>query len=124
MSSPADPPLQDDASGEAWYQKGVTLLEGRQQEREIEEKLRKEMNQSVLVQWHMLLALILGVGTFWQIQKSAPPLLIGLNVFMVLLFILSAIDTANAKRTRAILAWVEHERQKEKARQERAPAGD
>ena len=40
MPLPAEPHFQDDASGEAWFQKGVTLLEGRKQEREIEAKLR------------------------------------------------------------------------------------
>jgi len=41
MPTPAEPRFEDDASGEAWFQKGVTLLEGRKQEREFEEKLRR-----------------------------------------------------------------------------------
>lgn len=114
MPPPAQPRPNDDAANEAWFQKGVTLLEGRKEAREIEEKLRKAMDQSVLLQWQMLLALLLGVSTFWQIQRAAPPLSLGLNVLIVLLFILSAIDNANARRTRALLAWMEHQREKER----------
>lgn len=124
MPPPADSHLEGDASGEAWFQKGVTLLEGRKQEREIEEKLRKAMDQSVLLQWHTLLALILGIGTFWQIETAASLLSIGLNSFLVMLFIFSAIDSANAKRTQAILSWISHEREKEKTRLEGTAARD
>lgn len=119
MSVPIEPKLED----EAWFQKGVTLLEGRKQERETEEKLRKAMNQSVLMQWPMLAALLMGIATFWKIQRVAPPHMIALNVFIILVCILSAIDNANTKRTRAILAWIDHEREKERTRLERASAG-
>lgn len=113
MPPPAEPKFEDDASGEAWFQKGVTLLEGRKQERETEERLRRAMNQSVTQQWQMLPALLLGTSALWQMHRVPDPLLTGLNIFMVVGFVLGAIDNANAKRTQAILDWIEHEREKE-----------
>lgn len=49
---------EDDASGEAWFQKGVTLLKGRKQEREFEEKLRRRMAHSVMYEWQFWLGMM------------------------------------------------------------------
>ncbi|HEY1051793.1 MAG TPA: hypothetical protein VGE39_18610 [Prosthecobacter sp.] len=117
MPPPAEPLLQDDASGEAWYQKGVTLLEGRKQERETEDKLRKAMARSVLQEWQAWLGLFMGFMAIFQAHLGCSPSIVGPTALSSVVMLIAAIDNANAKRTQAILDWIEHQRQKEKAAQ-------
>lgn len=51
MHPPAESKFEDDASGEAWFQKGVTLLHGRNRERAEDELLRRAMARSILQEW-------------------------------------------------------------------------
>lgn len=106
--------LHDDASGEAWFQKGATLLEGRKQERETKEKLLKAMNRSIMQEWHFWLALCFGMFAFAaQLLASAGwGVTIPLTVSGFFSFV-NAMDRVAAKRTQAILAWIEHAREKE-----------
>lgn len=122
MPPSAEPRLEDDASGEAWFQKGVTLLEGRKQERETEEKLLKAMARSILQEWQLALVPVWGVLAFFTYRPEAMSVFLsGIFALCSLLSLIAAIDNANAKRTQAILAWIEHQRQKEMAAQR---AGD
>lgn len=117
MPPPADPVLEDDASGEAWFQKGVTLLEGRKQERETEEQLRKAMGRSIMGQWHFWLAVLFGMGAlllrpagiaWWSM--AVPLAVSGLFSFV------NALDQAAAKRTEAILEWIKYQREKDRVK--------
>jgi len=110
-----EPRLEDYASGEAWFQKGVTLLEGRKQEREIEDKLRTAMGRSILQEWQLVLVPIWGVLAFFAHKSDAMSLfLTGLCALCGLLSLIAAIDNANAKRTQAMLDWMKYQRQKDK----------
>lgn len=115
MPPSADPVLEDDASGEAWFQKGVTLLEGRKQEREIEEKLLRSMHRQTLQEGHTWLALFVGLMAIFQAHLGAAPWLTGLTALSSVIMLIGAIDSASAKRTRAVLAWMEYRQQKDKA---------
>lgn len=112
MRPPAESLLQDEASGEAWYQKGVTLLEGRKQEREIEANLRKVMTRSVLLEWQTGVTLFIGILALFQAHLASGPLIVGLTAFCSVVSLLGAIDTANAKRTQAMLDWMDYLRQR------------
>lgn len=114
MSTPSEPPFEDDASGEAWFQKGVALLEGRKQERELEEKLRRQMAHSVMYEvqfWiGMMMVLVLFFGANVAGSEAAR---FGPAVLAVVMFA-GAIDNAAAKRTQAMLEWIEHQKTKGK----------
>lgn len=107
MSNP-EPRCEDDASGEAWFKKGVTLLEGRKQEREFEEKLRRRMAHSVMYEWQFWL------GMMWVLLLFFSPNVAGAEVTRFIATIASvvsfalAIDGAAAKRTLALLEWMEY----------------
>lgn len=124
MPPSAEPLFQDDASGEAWLQKGAALLEGRKHEREIEEKLRKAMTRSVLLEWQTWLAVFLGILALFQAHLSSGPLIVGLTAFCSVVSLLGALDTSNARRTLAMLAWMEHQREKERAAGKQRLGGD
>lgn len=113
MPLPAEPHFQDDASGEAWFQKGVTLLDGRNQERANDEKLSKAMSRSLLQEWQTWLAFCIGILAFFQAQLAAGHWIVGLSIFNTVVVFIWAIDSANAKRTRAMLEWIEHQRKLE-----------
>ncbi len=112
MPTPAEPRFEDDASGEAWFQKGVTLLEGRKQEREFEEKLRRRMKHSVMCEWQFWVGMMMVLFLFFganaagsEVVKFAP------TVLAVVMFA-AAIDSAAAKRTQAVLEWIEYQKSK------------
>ena len=114
MPASAEPRFEDDACGEAWFQKGVTLLEGRKQEREFEEKLRRRMKHSVMYEvqfWvgmMMVLFVLFGANAAGsEVVKFAP------TVLAVVMFA-AAIDSAAAKRTQAMLDWIEYQKTKGK----------
>ena len=110
MSTPSEPRLEDDASGEAWFQKGVTLLEGRKQEREIEEKLRRRMAHSVMYEMHFWLGVMWVVMLLFNASKAGNEPINYLSVICAVVFFAAAIDGAAAKRSLAILEWIEYQK--------------
>lgn len=108
MPPPAQSEVEDAANGEAWFQKGVALLDRRKEERALEARLKRAMNCSVIQQWQMLPALLTGAMIFCQQPTQSSPWMLGLNVVMIVFWILSAIDRAQAKRTQALLEWIQY----------------
>lgn len=106
MPAPTEPRFEDGASSEAWFQKGATLLKGRK----MEEKLRRRMAQPVMHEWQfwigMMWVLWLFFGTDETIRFIA-------TVSAVISFAV-AIDGAAAKRTQAMLEWLEYQKTKGK----------
>ena len=108
MSSPAEPRFEDDASGEAWFQKGVTLLEGRNHDRELEEKLRRRMTHSVMHEWQFWVGMMWVLWLFFGTDRTLGFLA---TVSAVVAFA-CAIDGAASKRTQAMLEWIEYQQGK------------
>lgn len=106
MSQDLEPRLEDDASGEAWFQKGVTLLEGRKLERELEEKYRRRMAHSVMHEWQFWIGMM---WVLWLIFGTDEPIRFIATVSAVVSFAV-AIDGAAAKRTQAMLEWIDYQR--------------
>jgi hypothetical protein len=107
MPTPAEPRFEDDASGEAWFQKGVTLLEGRKQERGLEEKIRR---MSVMHEWQFWIGMM---WVLWLFFGTDEPIRFIATVSAVISFA-CAIDGAAAKRTQAMLEWIEYKKTKGK----------
>ena len=103
-TSMIEPRLKDDASGEAWFQKGVTLLEGRKLERELEEKLRRRMAHSVMHEWQFWIGMM---WVLWLFFGKDEPIRFIATISSVVSFVV-AIDGAAAKRTQAMLEWLEY----------------
>ncbi len=108
MPTPAEPRFENDTSGEAWFQKGVTLLEGRKQEREFEEKLRRRMAHSVMHEWQFWIGMM---WVLWLFFGKDEPIRFIATISAVVSFAV-AIDGAAAKRTQAMLDWIEYQKSK------------
>ena len=109
-TSMIEPRLKDDASGVAWFQKGATLLEGRKQDREFEEKLRRRMKHSVMQELQFWVGMAWVMFLFFGTDKTFGFLA---TVSAVVAFA-CAIDGAAAKRALAILEWIEYQKAKGK----------
>jgi hypothetical protein len=104
---------EDDASGEAWFQKGMTLLEERKREREFEEALKKRMEHSAFQEPSFLLGVVIVAAAVWSCSVSEE------FIFRFLLFPLAgmqffaALESASQKRMKAMLEWIEHQKSKQ-----------
>ena len=108
MPASAKSRLENDACDEAWFQKGVALLEGRKQERELEEKLRRRMAHSVMYEWQFWVGMMWVLWLFFGTDKTLGFLA---TVSAVVAFA-CAIDGAATKRTQAMLEWIEYQKAK------------
>ena len=114
MKTIGEPILEDDASGEAWFQRGVTLLEGRKQEREIEERLKKRMAHPVVFEPAFWIGIVTAVAAAWTSNITHERSLLVFYSIMIITQLCSALDTASQKRLKAMLDWIEHQKAKEK----------
>jgi|GEM_PF-3137033 len=114
MSTPAEPRFKDDASGEEWFQKGITLLEGRKQERELEEKLRRKMAHSVMYEWQFWLGMVWVLILFFSGRDAGNDTVRFLATVSAVISFAAALDGAAAKRTQAMLDWIEYQKAKGK----------
>ncbi len=110
MTTPAEPRLEDDASGEAWYQKGVTLLEGRKQERKWEEEMR---GISVMHEWQFWLGVMWVLMLVFNAGRAGADVLTFIAAVSAVVSFACAIDGAGSKRTQSMLDWIEHQRSKD-----------
>lgn len=108
MSTPSEPRLRDDASQEAWFQKGVNLLEGQKQALGLEEKLRRQMRRSVMHEVHFWLGMMWVVMLFFNAGKPGNDPINYIAVICSVVFFATAVDGAAAKRSLAMLEWMEH----------------
>jgi hypothetical protein len=105
---------KDDASSEAWFQKGVSVLEGKKQEREFEERLKKQMAHPAVFEPAFWFGIVMVVVGAWTISWSHE---LWLRIFWALMVITqfcSALEGASQKRMKAMLEWIEHQKTKEK----------
>ncbi len=112
MPTTAEPRLEDDASGEAWFQKGVTLLEGRKQEREFEEKLRR---MSVMQEWQFWIGMLWVLILFFAANGTGSETARFIAAVSAVISFACAIDGAAAKRTQAMFEWIEYQKSKGRA---------
>lgn len=108
MSTPSEPRLKDDASQKAWFQKGINLLEGRKQARGLEEKLRRQMRRSVMHEVYFWLGMMWVVMLFFNAGKPGNDPINYIAVICSVVFFAAAVDGAAAKRSLAMLEWMEH----------------
>jgi hypothetical protein len=104
---------EDDASGEAWFQKGVTLLEERKHEREFEEALKKRMAHPALCEPAFWIGIGLAVAgcsldVIWQDVWYRCFWMV-----MVVIHICGGMEDASQKRMKAMLEWIEHQKRKQ-----------
>lgn len=104
---------EDDASSEAWFQKGVTLLEDRKHDREFEEALKKRMAHPAVCEPVFWIGIAM-VGTgVWAGTLSDDLMLRILCTLFPLIQICSAMEAASQKRMKAMLEWIEHQKSKQ-----------
>ena len=114
MSTLSEPRLKDDASQAAWFQKDVNLLEGRKQARGLEEKLRRQMGRSVMREVHFWLGMMWVVVLFFNAGKPGNDPINYIAVICSVVFFAAAVDAAAAKRSLAMLEWMEHRQARDK----------
>lgn len=111
MNKPAKEPHEDDASGEARFQRGVTLLDTQKHERETEEMLRLRMFRSLWSEWMLWVGLVLGVMSVNLCSAANVGLFsIVACIFVSIMFMIGAADSAATKRSQAILDWIEYQK--------------
>jgi hypothetical protein len=110
MNQNSEPRFEDAASGEEWFQKGVTLLEGRKQERELEGKLRRKMAHSIMYEWQFWVGMMWVLMVFFGTNDA----LRFLGTISAVVAFALAIDGAAAKRTQGMLDWIEYDKARDK----------
>lgn len=113
MKAPGELPPENDASSEAWFQKGVSVLEDKKLEREFEERLKKQMAHPALFEPAFWIGIVLVVVGAWVCTMSNE---LWLRIFWALMIITqfcSALEAASQKRMKAMLEWIEHQKTKE-----------
>ena len=113
MKAPGELPPENDASSEAWFQKGVSVLEDKKLEREFEERLKKQMAHPALFEPAFWIGIVLVVVGAWVCTMSNE---LWLRIFWALMIITqfcSALEGASQKRMKAMLEWIEHQKTKE-----------
>ncbi|MBK8094413.1 MAG: hypothetical protein IPK32_21230 [Verrucomicrobiaceae bacterium] len=113
MKIPGETLQEDDASGEAWFRKGVTLLDGRKREREFEEVLKKRMEHPALYEPGFWIGMAMVVLAAWASTLSND---LWHRIFYALLpltQICSAMEEASKKRMKAMMEWIEYQKTKE-----------
>lgn len=113
MKAPSESPPDNDANSEAWFQKGLSVLEIKKQEREFEERLKKEMAHPALFEPVFWIGIGLLCASNWLdvIWQDAWYRLFW--VLTVIVHICNALDTASQKRMKAMIEWIEHQKTKE-----------
>ncbi len=104
---------EDDASGEVWFQKGVTVLEEKKREREFEELLKKQMAHPAAFEPAFWIGIVMVVAAAWACTISNE---LWLRIFWALMIIIqfcSALESASQKRMKAMLEWIEHQKSKQ-----------
>lgn len=113
MNSSNAPDLENDVSDEAWFQKGVTLLESRKQERELEELIKKRMEHPAICEPGFWLGVVFLLATTWPTTFMQEWWIRVPWVLMALFQICGAMEEASKKRVKALLEWIDHQKSKD-----------
>lgn len=69
-----------------------------------------------------LVAFMIGVLALFQAHHAASSLIVGLTAFCSIITLIGAIDRVAARRARALLRWIEHERAVEREKNPKTDA--
>lgn len=84
------------------------MLEERKHDSEVEEKLRRRMRHSVMHEMHFWLGIMWIVMLFFNSGKPGNDPINYMAAICAVVFFAAAIDGAAAKRTQALLRWIDH----------------
>jgi hypothetical protein len=106
---------EDDVSGEAWYQQGVTALERSREQRVFEAKLQKKLQHTAIYEPSFWGGLAIMIGGTWLSYQNNNPLLQIIWMPFALIQICGALEDASIKRMKAMFEWIEYQKEKDKA---------